>query len=108
MESTELRHSPFIFWIHDLSVMDPYYVLPLLYGITMFIIQRASMSTMTDPTQKKVMTVMTVVFTFMFCTFPAGLTLYWLVSNIVTLVQQTIIYKHLEKHGLREKTPKKK
>lgn len=101
MESTELRHSPFILWIHDLSVLDPYYVLPLMMGLTMFITQRASMATVTDPTQKTIMTVMTVVFTFMFCTFPAGLTLYWVVSNIVTIVQQTIIYRHLEKQGLR-------
>ena len=100
MESTELRHSPFIFWIKDLSVLDPYYVLPLLMGLTMFLTQRMSMSSSTDPTQKTVMTVMTVVFTFMFCTFPAGLTLYWVTSNIITIIQQTVIYRHLEKKGL--------
>lgn len=108
MESTELRHSPFILWIKDLSVLDPYYVLPLLMGLTMFITQRVSMSATTDQTQKTVMTVMTVVFTFMFCTFPAGLTLYWVVSNIVTIVQQTIIYRQLDKKGLSMRNSAKK
>ena len=102
------RHSPFILWIKDLSVLDPYYVLPLLMGLTMFITQRVSMSATTDQTQKTVMTVMTVVFTFMFCTFPAGLTLYWVVSNIVTIVQQTIIYRQLDKKGLSMRNSTKK
>jgi YidC/Oxa1 family membrane protein insertase len=109
MESTELRHSPFILWIHDLSIQDPYYVLPILMGVTMFLIQKMSPTPVTDPMQKKIMTLMPVVFTAMFCTFPAGLTLYWLVSNIVTIIQQSLIFKALEKKGLSMKAvPNKK
>jgi YidC/Oxa1 family membrane protein insertase len=103
MESTELRHSPFFFWIQDLSTYDPYFVFPILMGVTMFIIQKMSPTPVTDPMQKKIFTVMPVIFTLMFCTFPAGLTLYWLISNIVTIIQQTIIFKHLEKTGLHVK-----
>ncbi|MGN1393770.1 MAG: membrane protein insertase YidC [Succinivibrionaceae bacterium] len=103
MESTELRHSPFILWIDDLSAYDNFFVLPILMGITMFIIQKMSPTPVTDPLQKKIFLLMPVVFTFMFCTFPAGLTLYWLVSNIVTIVQQYLIFKHLEKVGLHVK-----
>lgn len=101
MESVELRHSPFILWIQDLSTQDPYYVLPIFMGITMFLIQKISPTPVTDPMQKKIMTIIPVVFTFMFCTFPAGLTLYWVVSNIVTIVHQALIIKELEKKGLR-------
>ncbi len=100
MESVELRHAPFFGWIHDLSAQDPYYVLPILMGITMFFIQKMSPSTVTDPMQQKIMTFMPVMFTFFFLFFPSGLVLYWLVSNIVTLIQQTIIFRQLEKKGL--------
>lgn len=106
MESTELRHSPFILWITDLSVHDPYFVTPILYGISMFFIQKMSPTPVTDPMQRKIIMAMPVVFTFMFCTFPAGLTLYWLVSNCFTIFQQIIIFKSLEKKGLHVKTPK--
>ncbi|KAE8431839.1 membrane protein insertase YidC [Vibrio cholerae O1 biovar El Tor] len=97
MESVELRHSPFFGWIHDLSAQDPYYILPLLMGASMFVIQKMSPTTITDPMQQKIMTFMPVMFTFFFLWFPSGLVLYWLVSNIVTLIQQTLIYKALEK-----------
>ena len=103
MESVELRHTPFMLWIHDLSAPDPYYVLPVLMGISMFIIQKMSPATVTDPMQQKIMTFMPVMFSVFFLFFPAGLVLYWLVSNIVTLIQQTIIYKSLEKKGLHSK-----
>lgn len=103
MESTELRHAPFILWITDLSVHDPYFVTPILYGISMFYIQKMSPTPVTDPIQQKVIMAMPVVFTFMFCTFPAGLTVYWLVSNLFTIFQQVIIYKSLEKKGLHVK-----
>ena len=108
MESTELRHAPFIGWIADLSVHDPYFVTPLLYGVTMYFIQKMSPTPITDPMQRKVMMAMPFVFTFMFCTFPAGLTLYWLVSNCFTIFQQIIIYKSLEKKGLQIKAEKVK
>ncbi|MBY8271314.1 membrane protein insertase YidC [Vibrio fluvialis] len=103
MESVELRHSPFFGWIHDLSAQDPYYILPLLMGASMFFIQKMSPTTVTDPMQQKIMTFMPVLFTFFFLFFPSGLVLYWLVSNIVTLIQQTLIYKGLEKKGLHTK-----
>ncbi len=103
MESVELRHSPFFGWIHDLSAQDPYYILPLLMGASMFLIQKMSPTTVTDPMQQKIMTFMPVMFTFFFLFFPSGLVLYWLVSNIVTLIQQSLIYKALEKKGLHSK-----
>ncbi|MBD1565812.1 membrane protein insertase YidC [Vibrio sp. SA48] len=103
MESVELRHSPFFGWIHDLSAQDPYYILPLLMGVSMFMIQKMSPTTVTDPMQQKIMTFMPVMFTFFFLFFPSGLVIYWLVSNIVTLIQQTLIYKALEKKGLHSK-----
>ena len=104
MESVELRHAPFVLWIHDLSAPDPYYVLPLLMGASMFLIQKMSPSTVTDPMQQKIMNIMPVMFTVFFLWFPSGLVLYWLVSNIVTLLQQTIIYRSLEKKGLHSRT----
>ncbi|PML79845.1 membrane protein insertase YidC [Enterovibrio norvegicus] len=103
MESVELRHAPFMLWIQDLSAPDPYYVLPLLMGASMFLIQKMSPSTVTDPMQQKIMTFMPVMFTVFFLWFPAGLVLYWLVSNIVTLIQQTLIYRALEKKGLHSR-----
>ena len=106
MESTELRHAPFVFWITDLSVYDPYFVTPILYGITMFLIQKMSPTPITDPMQRKVFMAMPLIFTFMFCTFPAGLTIYWVVSNCFTILQQIIIYRSLEKRGLQVREPK--
>jgi YidC/Oxa1 family membrane protein insertase len=103
MESVELRHQPFFGWIHDLSAQDPYYILPLLMGASMFMLQKMSPTTVTDPMQQKIMTFMPVAFTVFFLFFPSGLVLYWLVSNIVTLIQQMVIYKSLEKKGLHSK-----
>ncbi|MDB1122600.1 membrane protein insertase YidC [Vibrio algarum] len=103
MESVELRHSPFFLWITDLSAQDPYYILPLLMGGSMFLIQKMSPTTVTDPMQQKIMTFMPIMFTGFFLFFPSGLVLYWLVSNVVTLIQQTLIYRNLEKKGLHSK-----
>ena len=103
MGSVELRHAPFFGWITDLSAQDPYYILPVLMGVSMFLIQKNSPSTVTDPMQQKIMTFMPVMFTFFFLWFPSGLVLYWLVSNVVTLIQQTIIFRALEKKGLHSK-----
>jgi len=103
MESVELRHAPFMLWIQDLSVRDPYFILPVLMGVSMFFIQKMSPTTVQDPMQQKVMKFMPVIFTGFFVMFPAGLVLYWLMSNIVTLVQQTIIYRNIEKNGLHGK-----
>ena len=86
----ELRHAPFIFWITDLSVKDPYYITPVIMGATMFIQQKMTPSNM-DPTQAKIMLMMPVVFTFMFLNFPAGLVVYWMVNNLLTILQQYLI-----------------
>jgi len=92
MFSIELRHAPFIFWITDLSDKDPYYVTPIIMGITMFIQQKMTPSQM-DPMQQKMMLALPVVFTFMFLSFPSGLVLYWLVNNVLTIGQQMYINK---------------
>jgi YidC/Oxa1 family membrane protein insertase len=92
MFSIELRHAPFFFWIADLSDKDPYYVTPVIMGITMFVQQKMTPSQM-DPVQQKMMLALPVVFTFMFLSFPSGLVLYWLVNNILTIGQQMYINK---------------
>lgn len=102
LESYELRHAPFMLWINDLSVQDPYYVLPLLMGASMFLMQKMQPVAPTmDPMQVKMMQWMPVIFTVFFLWFPAGLVLYWLVGNIVAITQQKIIYAGLEKKGLK-------
>lgn len=95
-ESVELRHAPFMLWIDDLSALDPYYVLPLLMGASMWFMSKMQPSMSTDPMQQKMMQFMPVIFTVFFLWFPSGLVLYWVVSNVVTLIQQTIIYKQIE------------
>ena len=92
MFSIELRHAPFFFWITDLADKDPYYVTPVIMGITMFVQQKMTPSQM-DPVQQKMMLALPVVFTFMFLSFPSGLVLYWLVNNILTIGQQMYINK---------------
>ena len=99
MESVELRHAPFMLWIEDLSAMDPYFVLPLIMGVSMFIQQKLNPPP-PDPMQAKVMQWMPVIFTFFFLFFPAGLVLYWVVNNSLSIVQQYIITKRIEKTGL--------
>lgn len=108
MSSVELRHAEFIFWIQDLSARDPYFILPLLMGLTMFFIQKFSPTTVTDPMQQKIMTYMPVIFTVFFLWFPSGLVLYYTVSNVVTIVQQQLIYRGLEKRGLHVREKKAK
>jgi YidC/Oxa1 family membrane protein insertase len=92
MESIEMRHAEFIWWITDLSAKDPYYVTPLIMGATMFIQQKLTPTTM-DPVQAKVFMFMPIVFTFLFLNFPSGLVLYWLVNNLLTIVQQVYIHR---------------
>ncbi len=106
MGSVELRHAPFALWIHDLSAQDPYYILPLLMGVTMFFIQKMSPATVTDPMQQKIMTFMPVIFTVFFLWFPSGLVLYYIMSNLVTIIQQQVIYRGLEKKGLHSRDKK--
>ena len=89
--SIELRGAPFMGWVTDLSVADPYYVFPVLMGATMFLQQKMTPS-MGDPMQQKIMMFLPIVFTFLFLTFPAGLVIYWTVNNILTISQQYYIY----------------
>ncbi len=86
----DLRQAPFILWIHDLSDKDPYYVLPVIMGISMFFQQLTQPTTM-DPTQAKVMLFLPVIYTFFFLNFPSGLVLYWLVNNLLSIGQQYLI-----------------
>lgn len=92
IESVELRHAPFMLWIQDLSAKDPYYVLPLIMGASMFIQQKLSPPP-ADPTQAKVLMLMPIFFTAIFMNFPAGLVLYWVVNNILSISQQAWIMR---------------
>lgn len=101
MESVELRQAPFMLWIQDLSVKDPYFVLPLLMGASMWAMQKMSPMNVTDPMQQKMMQWMPIVFTAFFLMFPSGLVLYWLFSNLVSMTQQWLINRSMEKQGLK-------
>jgi len=92
--SIEMRHAPFIGWIHDMSVQDPYFVLPVLMGISMFIQQRLNPQP-PDPIQAKVMQFLPFLFTIMFLFFPAGLVLYWVVNNCLAIIQQRLVMKKM-------------
>lgn len=94
--SVELRQAPFILWLNDLSAKDPYYVLPLIMGISMFVQQRLSPAP-PDPLQAKIMMALPVVFTAFFAFFPSGLVLYWVTNNILSISQQWYITRRLEK-----------
>ena len=96
LESVELRQAPFIFWINDLATYDPYFVLPLLMGASMFAQQKLN-PTPLDPIQAKVMMVLPVVFTVFFLFFPSGLVLYWFVNNTLSIAQQWVITRRIEK-----------
>lgn len=98
MESVELRHSPFIFWIQDLSVKDQYFILPLVMGAAMWFQQRLNPAP-PDPMQAKVMQMMPFVFTAMFLFFPAGLVLYWVVNQTLSIAQQWVITRQIENEG---------
>ena len=95
LESVELRQARFALWIQDLSVRDPYFVLPLLMGASMFIQQRLSPQP-PDPVQRKMLAAMPVVFTLFIAFFPAGLVLYWTVNNVLSIAQQWYIMRRLE------------
>lgn len=95
MESVELRHTPFLGWIDDLSVKDPLFILPIIMGITMWVQQKLN-PTPPDPTQAKVMQMMPFIFTFMFMWFPAGLVVYWVVNNTLSIAQQYYITRQIE------------
>jgi YidC/Oxa1 family membrane protein insertase len=115
LNAIELKGSQWILWIDDLGAMDPYFVLPILMGATMFLQQKITPNTMTDPMQQKMFQLLPVIFTFFFLWFPAGLTLYWFINNLFTIAQQyyvnrvfaTAKVQRHEKH-LEEKKHKKK
>ncbi len=92
IESVELRHAPFMLWIQDLSAKDPYYVLPLIMGVSMFVQQKLSPPP-ADPTQAKVLMLMPIFFTAIFLSFPAGLVLYWVVNNLLSITQQAWVMR---------------
>lgn len=98
--SVELRQAPFILWIHDLSAKDPYYVLPVLMGLSMLVQQKLNPPP-PDPVQAKVMMFMPVIFTVLFLNFPAGLVLYWFVNNVLSILQQWMITRNMGRvsHG---------
>ena len=95
LESVELRQAPWLGWIQDLATKDPYYILPIIMGASMVVQQRLN-PTPPDPIQAKVMMVLPIVFTFFFLWFPAGLVLYWVVNNLLSILQQYVITKRVE------------
>ena len=106
IESVQFRQAPFIFWIHDLSAKDPYYILPIIMCISMLFQQKLS-PTAGDPTQQKVMMFLPVIFTVLFLNFPSGLVLYWTVNNVVSIIQQWWIFKRFEEGKYKTKKKKK-
>ena len=101
LESVELRHAEFFLWITDLSVKDPFFVLPVLAGGSMYLLQKLQPMTVQDPMQQKIMQLMPVFMSVIFLWFPAGLVLYMFISNLITLVQAKIIYSIMDKKGLK-------
>ncbi|MDH5217495.1 MAG: membrane protein insertase YidC [Gammaproteobacteria bacterium] len=97
LESVEIRQAPFMLWIQDLSAKDPYYVLPLIMGASMFLQQKLSANPSMDPMQQKILQFMPIIFTAFFMLFPAGLVLYWVVNNILSIMQQWYIMNKIEK-----------
>jgi len=95
LESVEMRQAPWMLWITDLSIKDPFFILPIIMGATMFIQQRLN-PTPPDPMQAKVMKMMPIIFTFFFLWFPAGLVLYWVVNNCLSITQQWYITRSIE------------
>ncbi len=99
LSAVELRHAPWIGWIHDLSAPDPWFVLPVVYAITAFLQVKLSPTPISDPVQAKVMQIMPVAFSVMFVFFPSGLVLYWLVNNCIQIFQQWHMNYLLEKEA---------
>ena len=97
LESVELRQAPFILWIDDLALPDPWFVLPVLFGISMWVQQKISGQQMMDPTQQKIMMVMPIMLAAFFTFFQSGLVLYWLTSNLIGIAQQWYITRKLER-----------
>ena len=103
----ELRHAPFALWITDLSKKDPYYITPIVMGITMLIQQIMTGTTIPDPAQRRIMMLMPLMFTWFFKNLPSGLVLYWLVNNMLGIGQQYLINAQVAREGLQAKSPAK-
>lgn len=98
LNAVELKGAEWTLWITDLAHMDPYFILPILMGASMYYQQRITPSNFTDPMQEKIFRFLPIIFTFFFVTFPAGLVLYWLVNNIFSIAQQFVVNKKFEAH----------
>ena len=98
LESVEMRHAPFVLWIDNLSARDPYFILPVIMGASMWVQQKLNPAPV-DPVQQKIFQYMPFVFTVMFAFFPAGLVLYWVVNNILSIAQQWYITRRIEKEA---------
>lgn len=105
MQSVELRQAPWLFWVKDLSVHDPYYILPVIMGLLMFVQQKLSPPP-PDPTQAKVMMLMPVIFTVFFLQFASGLVLYWITNTLVTILHQYYVIRKVERHDKLKKSKK--
>jgi len=104
----ELRHAPFFGWIQDLSQQDPYYVTPILMGVSMMVQQKMTTGTMGDPAQQRIMMFMPIMFTFMFLSLPSGLVLYWFCSNLLGIAQQYLVNKKADQIAAEEQQQEKK
>jgi YidC/Oxa1 family membrane protein insertase len=100
LKAIELRHAPFIMWIQDLSAKDPYYVTPILMAFTMWLQQKLAPQA-GDPNQQRIFRLMPIIFGFMFLNFPAGLVLYWLTNNVITIIQQEITLRLIGEKGAK-------
>ena len=107
LESVEMRQAPFALWITDLSSRDPYFILPLIMGASMFLQQKLNPQ-MGDPVQQRVMQIMPIIFTVFFAFFPSGLVLYWVTNTILSIAQQWKINKVVEAEAKQQKTGKSK
>lgn len=108
LNAIELKGAEWILWVDDLASKDPYFILPITMGILMFVQQKITPTNFTDPMQEKIMKYLPLIFTFFFLTFPAGLTLYWTINNICSIIQQYVINKMFAKHKAQEIAEKHK
>lgn len=107
LNAIELKNAPWILWIQDLAIKDPYFVLPILMGLTMYLQQRFTPTNFTDPMQEKIMRMLPIIFTFFFLWFPAGLTLYWFTNNLFSVLQQLYVNRIFEKKREAKELAKK-
>lgn len=95
LAAVELRGAPFFGWIQDLTLKDPFYITPILMGVTMFAQQKMTQAKIGDPTQQRIMMMMPLIFTIMFLNLPSGLVLYWFINNLLGIGQQWLVNRHL-------------